>query len=65
MNSQGKTFEIRKDDRDYAVGDMLVLDEWNPSTQQFTGRRQFRCVRYILRGGQFGLEPGYVCMGLS
>ena len=65
LDGGGKTFELRKDDRAFDVGDELVLDEWSPKTGEYTGRRQFRRVTYILKGGQFGLEPGYVCMGLS
>lgn len=45
-----KRFEIRKDDRDYQVGDTLLLKEWDPTTTQFTGRHQRVRVTYIYRG---------------
>lgn len=58
-----KTFEIRKDDRGFSVGDVLILREWDPETQSYTGWSAKRRVRYLLTG--WGLEPGYVCMGLD
>lgn len=39
-----KTFEIRKDDRGYSVGDLLVLKEWENET--FTGRETIVEVTY-------------------
>lgn len=33
-----KTAELRKNDRNYKVGDCLLLREWNPSRQLYTGR---------------------------
>lgn len=60
-----KTFEIRKDDRGFRIGDELYLREWCPKKQNYTGARSRRWITYILKGGQFGLEPGYVALGLS
>ena len=73
-----KTFEVRKDDRGYTVGDMLVLREWEvtgivgrPSgiggfrdVGGYTGRECQHTVAYILRDVP-GIEDGYVVMGLS
>ena len=33
-----KTFELRKNDRDFQVGDRLDLLEYNPDTQEYTGK---------------------------
>lgn len=30
-----KTFEIRKNDRNFEVGDTLILQKWNPETNQY------------------------------
>lgn len=60
-----KRFEIRKDDRDFEVGDQLLLREYNRANLNYTNRILHRKVDYILRGGQFGLEEGYVIMSLS
>lgn len=61
---QDKTFEVRKNDRAFAVGDALWLREWDPSTKRY-GAGYVRRVSYILLGGQFGIEPGYCVLGLQ
>lgn len=60
-----KTFEIRKNDRGFMNGDTLRLEEWDPETQTYTGAVLLKYVRYVLDGGQFGIEPGYVVMGIG
>lgn len=59
-----KTFEIRRDDRGFQVGDELILEEYDPTLHQrcYTGRALARRVTYVLRG--MGLQDGYVCLGL-
>ena len=32
-----RTHELRRNDRDFRVGDLLVLQEYNPETQSYTG----------------------------
>jgi ASC-1-like (ASCH) protein len=60
-----KTFEVRKADRPFAKGDTLILKEWNPKTEQYTGREMARGVSYVLEGGQFGVEKGFVVMAIQ
>ncbi len=60
-----KAFEIRKNDRDYRVGDVLRLREWNPATESYTGEQELRVVCSIIDGPKFGIEAGYVVMGLQ
>lgn len=60
-----KNFEVRKKDRDFKVGDILILVEWDPVTEEYTDDYLFRRVTYILEGGQFGIEKGYCVMGLE
>jgi hypothetical protein len=93
-----KTFEIRKDDRGYKVGDTLVLEEWDAEKastlyrelwreyasdgdfdgataaaradaihRAYTGHTCTRVVSYIFdpQGERYGLEAGYVVLGLS
>lgn len=58
-----KPFEYRFDDRDYEVGDHLVLLRWDPSTEKYTGRGLVLQVTYMLRG-RFGVPDGYCVMGI-
>lgn len=60
-----KTFEVRRDDRAFNVGDTLRLAEWCPRRREYSGRVIAREVTHILRGGQFGIEDGYVVMSLA
>lgn len=60
-----KTFEIRKGDRPYAVGDFLWLREWSPYSEKFLGRQCHVAVTYVMSGGTLGLDNGYVCMAIS
>jgi ASC-1-like (ASCH) protein len=59
-----KTFELRKDDRGYKVGDELHLQELKENGDT-TGRCIAVEVTYILRGPIFGLMAGWVIMGVT
>jgi Domain of unknown function (DUF3850) len=70
-----KKFEVRRDDRGFQKGDVLILQ------RTYNGRNGLhevdtdahgrpkhelrRKVTYILTGGQLGIEPGYVVLGLA
>jgi len=43
-----KTFEIRKNDRNFQVGDILKLREYDPRTELYTGSWICVKVTYIL-----------------
>ena len=60
-----KAFEVRKNDRDYQKGDMLILKEWDNEKNQYTGRQLARRVHYVLKGGQFGIEEDYCVMSIG
>lgn len=60
-----KPFEIRKNDRDFQSGDTLRLSEFDNETSQYTGRVILRTITYVMQGGAFGLEAGFVCLGLK
>lgn len=59
-----KNFEVRYNDRNFQVGDTLILQEYDPDKKRFTGEWERRIVSYILPGGGFGIEQGYVILGL-
>jgi hypothetical protein len=61
----GKTFELRRDDRDYRVGDKLRLREWCPDAKDYTGSVCRVRITYILRDApQCGLQDGFVVMAI-
>jgi len=63
-----KTFEVRDNDRDFAVGDKLVLRETEPGEHGggiLTGRETTCLVTYVLPGGRFGIAPHVVVMGIK
>lgn len=57
-----KSFELRKNDRDYKVGDILELMEY--ADGQYTGRSIKVCITYILED-HTGLEDGYCIMAVT
>jgi hypothetical protein len=59
-----KTFEARKDDRNFQVGDILLLQEYLPNLESYSGNVCYRKITFILSGGSFGIEPGYVVMSI-
>ena len=59
-----KTFDLRLNDRQFVEGDSLVLQEFDPNRDRYTGEMTVRRVVYILGGGP-GLCDGYVVMGLA
>ena len=59
-----KNFEIRKNDRDYKVGDVLYLREYDPAKRQYTNRCIEMKVAYILDKQPY-VPEGYVCMSIE
>ena len=59
-----KTFEIRKDDRGFEVGDILELQEFSPASG-YTGRAIRKQVTYIAKDlTTFGLPVDVVVMSI-
>lgn len=59
-----KTFEYRKNDRGYRVGDTLTIREFDPKTEAFSGAEVRRTITHMLVSG-FGLPEGYAVLGLG
>lgn len=71
-----KPFQVRKDDRAYQTGDTVTLTYHDPNVPQgfpappipFDSSDDKTPLNYritfVLRGGQCGVEPGYVVLGL-
>lgn len=62
-----KTFEVRRNDRGFQRGDVLVLSEVYLSTLTFTGRSLRKFVSFVYAGDpRFGgIEPGHVVLALA
>lgn len=58
-----KEFEVRKNDRDYKVGDRLQLIEHGDNIKQ--PRYVLKDIKYILPDGQYGIDKDYVVLGLK
>lgn len=63
-----KHHEVRRDDRGYGVGDVLVLREYDPTTRGafhstlgYTGHALIAHVTYLTSGDQFGI-PSDICV---
>ncbi len=69
VRSGRKTFEARRNDRGFRVGDILELLRWCPHCNDIAPAADGvgmarRRIEYILTGGQFGIEPGFVVLGI-
>ena len=58
-----KTHEVRHNDRDFAIGDILRLREYDPNTKQESGRVLDAKVTDITTG--FGLPPELCVMSIQ
>lgn len=68
MASGEKSFELRKNDRGFLAGHELLLREYNPHTNSYTGQTLRRKITYVLQekeAEEIGLKPGYCIMGLK
>lgn len=63
VKANKKNFELRKDDRDFKVGDFITLREYDNG--QYTGREIKNIpIGYILRNvPEYGLKEGYCILG--
>jgi ASC-1-like (ASCH) protein len=57
-----KPFEVRRNDRNFKVGDTLILQENDPETG-YTGRQLTCIVTYILDELEY-VREGYVVLGI-
>lgn len=60
-----KRFELRRDDRGgFHVGDLLILREWQPEGEHYTGYVTVAVVTYVLTDIEH-LAPGYAALGIA
>lgn len=65
-----KTFEIRKNDRNYSVGDTLWLREFDKDdiyqSPKYTGKECFAAITYIFNLKDFlSIDEDYVVLGIK
>lgn len=61
-----KTFELRLNDRDFKVGDILILREYDVELKQFTGNHVEKTVLNVLENAEhFGLMKGHCILSLG
>lgn len=70
-----KTFEARRNDRNFQVNDVLILQEWAPADSihsavgTYSGREIKAIVTYILHGSEanqiIGVNDGFCVMGIK
>ena len=58
-----KTFEVRKNDRDFQPEDFLILQEYSECL--YTGRCITIKAGFILFGGQYGIDQEYCVISLD
>lgn len=58
VRAREKNFELRVDEDDIQVGDLVILEEWDGKV--YTGSAVVKRVKYVLRNTpEFGLMKGY------
>ena len=60
-----KKFEIRKNDRNFKVDDILVLRAWNPIKKEYLDVKPVIKRITYLTSFPMGLKSGHVCMSLE
>ena len=58
-----KTFEIRKNDRDYQAGDNVLLQEYDPMKKTYSGREVLATIMYVLYNYD-AVDPDYVVFSI-
>jgi len=57
-----KKFEIREDDRGFQMGDILILQEYDPKIKKYTGEEVSMKVIYIT---DFAQKEKFVVLGIE
>lgn len=65
VRSGKKRFEIRRNDRDFSVGDILVLQEFDPDSDSYTGQAEERQITFLLSEEDYGVIHGFVAIGFG
>lgn len=58
-----KTWDLRKDDRGFQVGDLIRLHEFDG--EKYTGRSMVKTIAYKFNDTGYGLEEGYCILSIE
>lgn len=61
--SKRKTFEVRRNDRDYKVGDFLLLKDYYPKVKAYSDKFTWKRITYILNDIRF-LPKDIIVLGI-
>ena len=59
-----KTFDVRKHDRPFKVGDRLLLQEYNQDTEKYSGEEWNGEITYILDSSDY-CKKNFVVLGIK
>ena len=48
MKSGEKTFDLRRNDRNFKVDDLIILEEYDPIKEKYTGDHVYAKITWIL-----------------
>jgi uncharacterized protein YqfB (UPF0267 family) len=66
VEAGAKTFEIRKNDRNFQVGDILKLEKFDKDSGGYTGDSLKAVVSYTIRlDGLPGMPDGFIGMSIE
>lgn len=60
-----KKFEIRINDRDFKVGDILILKKYDPEKEEYLPQSIETTISYVLEGPSFGLAKGFAIISFD
>lgn len=64
IKSGVKKFDVRKNDRDFQVGDTLILNDFNENTGRYTGAWLPKQITCKLEDERF-VKEGFVILGVE
>lgn len=59
-----KNWEVRKNDRNFKEGETIIVKEYLPETNSYTGREAEGTILYVFSTNEM-LKPGYVILSVK
>ena len=58
MKDKSKSFDVRVNDRDFQIGDQIILNEYDPKTEEYSGDHIHALITFILKDPNPFMELG-------